>query len=285
MVNKNDLKEPKTKTSSKTTKNTEATIKKIENHDNLKNSLKNELLSYIDEKLDDRLIDKIEKTNKALLREKTRKIWARNFMIIVLLGIIVFETYILYQNGFIHKLLNRTNNESALNENNSIIAPENPNNSSNPKTPTLDELKEKYAGLLNNLKISKNSAYFSDYNSGILTNELKLYFALNSLDFGALEIEEDYNLVPATSITAAAETLFGTSDLKLASFDYNGNRLRYFEPLGAFVSSELLQKPSESLIALDISEIKEEGEDVIIKTSTGLIFNFKNKKLSSLSKN
>lgn len=247
----------------------------------IKESLRNEFRSYLDEKLEDRFLDKIEDANKKLLREKSRKIWTRNIFILILLVLIGFETCALYQRGFFDSFFNRTKTEQIQ----SAEPTSENSNADSTKKPSLDELKEKYASLLSPFRLSKSSAYLSDFNSGNLSNELKLYFALNSLDFSSLETEEDYNLVSKDSLLSSAEKLFTPSDLTPASFDYNGNRLRFFEKLNSFVSAELLKKSdSENLVALEISEIKEENDSVIIKTNDNLVFTFKDKKLSSLSK-
>ena len=243
-------------------------------------NIKTELTRYLDEKLDERFIDRLDAMNKKLLREKNRKIWFRNILILLLLVLVSFETCALFQRGFFDSLLNRVKTEeiqSAGSTSETSSAPAE-------KAPSLSELKEKYASLLTPFRLSKNSAYLSDFNSGNLSNELKLYFALNSLDFGALEIEEDYNLVDKSALAAAAEKLFASADLSFTSFDYNENRLRYMEKLNSFISLALLKK-SDNLVDFEISEIKEESDSkVIIKTSDNLAFTFKDKKLVSLSK-
>ena len=45
--------------------------------------IKEDLTKYIDEKVNETFINEIDKANKRLLREKTRKIWVKNIVIII----------------------------------------------------------------------------------------------------------------------------------------------------------------------------------------------------------
>ncbi|MBQ6147320.1 hypothetical protein IJI70_00545 [Candidatus Saccharibacteria bacterium] len=255
------------------------------NPEELETKLKDELRHYLDEKLDDRFLDKIEDVNKKLLREKNHKIWFRNIFILILLVLIGFETCALYNSGFFDNFLSHKSEETSV----SASAEKPKSNlevSVEEKTPSLSELKEKYSPLLKNFNLPADSAYYSDFMSGNLTNELKLYFSLNSLDFTSLETEEDYNLVAGSALLSAAKKLFSSSDLKLASFDFNGNKLRYLEKLDSFVSSEILKKSETSTeLSADVTEIKElSNSEVEIKTKAGLSLKFKDNRLASLSK-
>ncbi len=254
------------------------------NPEKLSNNLKNELRTYLDEKLDERFLDNIENANRKLLREKSRKIIFRDLLILILLALSIFLATILYNEGYFNRFFNgATSAETSKAESSdsgfSVSVKE-----SEKKSPTLDELKEKYAFLLDNFKLKKSSVYAADFTSGKITDNLKLYFALNSLNFDSLKVEDESNLIDRAALLSASEKLFETSPA-LVSFEYNGAKVRYFEALEIFISDSLLKKSdSEDLINLEITEIKEEGDKISIKTSSALAFTFKDKKLISLSK-
>ncbi len=241
---------------------------------------KTELKSFVNERIDEVLIDKIESVNKKLLREKSRKIWSRNIIILILLALSIFLTSTLYYEGYFNRFLTKTEQNSSaesISENNN----EKTSGITISVTDKTKELKEKYNPILKNFAISPSSAYFESFKQGNLTEELKLYFALSSLDFEALEIEEDYNIIPKDKIKEAYEKLF-TSTFEPKTFDYNGNSIRYFSKLDSFVSNFRLKKASDNTVS-EISDIKEEDEKVVIKTKDNLVLSFKNTKLISIS--
>lgn len=241
---------------------------------------KTELKSFVNERIDEVLIDKIESVNKKLLREKSRKIWSRNIVILILLGLSIFLTSTLYYEGYFNRFFTKTEQISSA-EQTSEKQTENSSSLIISITDKTKELKEKYNPILKKYEISPSSAYFESFKQGKLTEELKLYFALNSLDFNNLEIEEDYNLISESKIKEAYEKLFTTA-FEAKTFDFNGNSIRYFSKLNSFVSNFLLKKATDN-VSLEISEIKEENEKVTIKTTDNLILVFENTKLVSIS--
>ena len=64
------------------------------------NKIKEELEKYVDEKINKTFIDELDKSNRRLLREKSRKIIVKNIVILILLAIIGFLIYLLFSNNY-----------------------------------------------------------------------------------------------------------------------------------------------------------------------------------------
>ena len=178
----------------------------------LKNELKDELRTYLDDKLDDRFLDKIENANKKLLSEKSRKIIFRDLFILILLALSVFLTTILYNEGYFNRFFNHATEPTATAETSSTES-----SSESTFSVSVKEAKEKYAPLLDSFRLSKTSLYASDFLSGKLTDNLKLYFALDSLNFADFKTEGESNLIDRSVLLSASEKLFKTAPLPFLS--------------------------------------------------------------------
>lgn len=242
--------------------------------------IKNDLVKYIDDELDKKIdslftqkirnefIEEIDNSNRRLIREKNKKIFFRNIVIILLIIIIGYLSYLLYDSGYFDKYFNKENNivEKDNNKNND-------NNSDREviidKGDTLEELKEEYGYLLDNIIISKNSKYLNDFYNGNLSDELKKYLTLSLFNFDKLEVEDDYNIISSNTFSIAYNKLFD-GDIVNSNFDYNGNKIRYFSKLDSYVTDSILIR-DDSLISREITNVSVNGEEVIIEAIEGLI--------------
>ena len=234
-------------------------------------TIKNDLEKYIDEKVNKVFVDELDKANRRLIREKTRKIWVKNLVIIILLIIIGFLVYLLYTNNYFDRFIKGDNNHITELEkkNNDNTEEEKEKAVEKPKEPTLDELKTKYANLLDNYYINSKSAYLKDYYNGELTTDLKNYLTLNTIDFSSLKKEEDYEIITLNEFKLAYTKLFN-DDYEKNSFDYNGNKIRYISLMDAYMTSSILIKENSD-ISRAIIDIKVNDNDVIITTIEGLL--------------
>ena len=112
-------------------------------------------------------------------------------------------------------------------------------------------------------------SYLDQFYSGNLTPELKNYFTLNTLDFSNLSVEDDYNEFDSSVIGEACSELFD-NDCSPVNFDYNGNKIRYFEKLDSYITNSLLEK-NDSLIQREILDIKVNKNKVSITTIEGVV--------------
>ncbi len=224
--------------------------------------------------VDDAISDEMDKTSRKFLREKNRKIFYKNIVILILIAIIGLLVYLLYKEDYFDKYFCDKCEETVVVENNETVVNEN----ETVKEPTLDELIDKYSYLLDNININEESIYLKDYYDGKLTSELKNYLSLNNMNFKNFEIEEDYNLINESDIKTSYNKIFN-SEYENTSFDYNGQKIRYFSKLASYVTDSILNK-NESNIKREIINIDVKDNKVIIYTIEGLV---KDNKLYSIS--
>ena len=224
--------------------------------------------------VDDAISDEMDKTSRKFLREKNRKIFYKNIVILILIAIIGLLVYLLYKEDYFDKYFCDKCEEIVVVENNETVVNEN----ETVKEPTLDELIDKYSYLLDNININEESIYLKDYYDGKLTSELKNYLSLNNMNFKNFEIEEDYNLINESDIKTSYNKIFN-SEYENTSFDYNGQKIRYFSKLASYVTDSILNK-NESNIKREIINIDVKDNKVIIYTIEGLV---KDNKLYSIS--
>ena len=227
-------------------------------------SIKDELYDYTDEVVRRYYLQEIEKTNKIIIREKNKKILFRNFLITLLLLIIVYLLYLLTTVNYFSRF-NIDNNTSETIE----TKPVKEETKESKSEPTLEELKERYEYLLNNILIDENSKYTKDYYDGNLTNELKNYLSLNNVDMSKIDEIDDYNMFSDIILKSAYEELFNDT-YKSTTFNYNGNQVRYISKLNSYISTSLIKK-TESNIKREIIAINIENNRILITTVEGLI--------------
>ena len=239
--------------------------------------IKEDLEKYVDDKINKVFIDELDKTNRKLLREKSKKIFVKNIVIIILLLIIGFLVYLLYSNNYFDKLLNKNSNQI---EEKSDVKKESEEKNEKvdekekiAKEPTLDELKKEYASLLDNYIIHEKSSYLHDFYTGKLTDDLKNYLTLNSINFDSLSKEDDYEIIQNDTFKLAYEKLFD-DNYSPKTFDYNDNTIRYVNAMSSYITEKLLNK-EESNIKREIKNIKVSDDKIIITTIEGIVIDSK----------
>ncbi len=228
-------------------------------------SIKEELKDYVDLEIKKNFKGEIDRANRKLINEKNKKIYSRDIVIVLLLLLIVFLIYLLNSVGYFNRLFvdNNTNNN---NTNTNII------DNTKPKEevvvgPTLDELKNRYAYLLDNIVINEESSYKVDYYNGNLNDEMKRYIALNNMNFDTI-LYEDYSIIDENIFKEAYDKLF--DGYTSGSFNYNVNKIRYIEKLKSYITNSILTK-EESNIKRDIIDIKVDNNKVYITTIEGVV--------------
>ncbi len=229
--------------------------------------LKEELTNYIDKQFKKGWSEEVDKANKRLIREKNRKIIFRDIIILLLLGVIGYSIYILYDLRFFDKYFQHSSTTRD-------VVTEDKKNEEEPKKeevkePTLEELVTEYGYLLDNIEINENSEYIDDYYNGKLSNELKNYLALNNVDFSKITEEDDYNIIDEDTLIDAYYELF-SDDHTSISFSYNGNKIRYLNKLQYYITDTKLEKISSN-IKREIIDIKVDDNNIVITTIEGLV--------------
>ena len=239
------------------------------------NSMKKEVMDYVDSEMDKRIekvvteklkkevFEEIDKANRKVIRYKNWKILIKNIFLLLFFAIICFLVYLLYTQHYFDSYFHV---ESKKEE---VVEKEDTKEEEVVAEPTLDDYIREYGSYLDDYSLSDQSTYLEDFYQGNLTDELKNYFALNSINFDKLEVEEDYNVIDRSSLMDACTNLFGKG-CKEVSFDYNGNKVRYFEKLESYVTNRLLEKGSTT-IQRQIVDITVDRRTVKITTLEGIV--------------
>ena len=234
--------------------------------------IKEELKNYINDQLNNSYIEQISKANKALIKEKNLKILAKNTLITFLLLIIVFLIYLLNNVGYFERFRSNPSKETIILTEKDEMKKDSTNNQKEEivkKEPTLEELMKEYQYLLDKVIISENCQYLEDYYNGNLTNELKNYLALSTLDFTKLTFEDGYNIIEEKELKDAYDKIFSSEYVSL-SFDYNNNIVRYINKMSSYLTLEELTK-NKSNIVREITAIKVNDDEVSITTLEGIV--------------
>ena len=238
--------------------------------------IKEELTDYVDNKMTKHFSSEIDKYSKMVIRDKSRKIFFKNVIIIFLLAVICFLVFLLYKSEFFDKYLSHNNNQSkeviSTNDNNNNNGEEEnkeKNKKEEIKAPTLEELKEKYSKYLDLVYINENSEYITNYYEGSLTKELKSYLAFNLFDLNSISKEDMYSIINVEDIGKSYNILFSESYTPI-SFKYNQVDINYLTQLNNFISLKDITK-AKSNIVREIIDIKDNEESYSISTVEGLI--------------
>ena len=247
---------------------------KIEKSENVDLSqIKEELTKYVDEKISSEFIKEIDKTNKKLVKEKSKKVFARDILIVLLLCLSGFLSYELYKTGYFNKFMIKVDSGKSEKEENINNKTEEPKK----EEISLEDLIKKYGSYLNNIVISENSDYLNDFYEGNLTTELKNYIAFNLINLEDLEKEEDYNIIPDELVAENYKNIFEDKYVN-KSFKYNGETIKYISSLKSYITDKILDS-EETNIKREIIHIETKDNKVVITTVEGIV---KNKKLYNI---
>ncbi|MBE6160979.1 MAG: hypothetical protein E7158_01985 [Firmicutes bacterium] len=232
--------------------------------------IKEELTKYVDEKINTDFIKEIDKSNKRLIKEKNKKVFFRDIIIVILLCLSGFLSYKLYRLGYFNKFMIKVDN----NKNEREESIDNQIEETKKEEISLEELIKKYGSYLNNVVISENSDYLNDFYEGNLTTELKNYIAFNLVNFTDFETEEDYNIISDDLIAKSYENIF-EDKYTTKTFKYNGETIKYISSLKSYITDKILDS-EETNIKREIINIETKDNKVVITTVEGIV---KNKKL------
>lgn len=235
-----------------------AKAKNEENKDIRK--LKDELCDYVDKQVKKSINDRIDNANKRLIREKNKKVLTRDIIIIILIGIITFLVYTLYTEDYFTKFFIKDSEvEKTINN----------NKNKEEKEVTLDDLKDEYGYLLDEININEESKYVDDFYSAKLTDELKNYITLNTIDFDKISSDDGYSIIDEKIFKEKYNKIFSDKYTSV-NFDYDGNEIKYIDKLSSYISNVTLEK-KDSNIKREIVDISINNDEIEITTIEGLI--------------
>ena len=243
----------------------EKEIKEVKKKESIDiDALKKELNTYIEEAVRKNMNLELERSYKRTIRDKNMKLIVKNMIITILLLVIVYLVYILNDNDYFDKFFIEDNKSNKV-----VNNKDNTNSNDEKKEFTLDELKEEYAYLLDNIYINENSVYVDDYYNGKFTVGLKNYLTMNMIDISSIGEEENYNVIENNKFKKCYEKKF-IGDYTKQSFNYNGNMFRYIGKLDAYITDEIVKENSTNIKRV-ITKIDLNEDDVVITTVEGLV--------------
>ena len=227
--------------------------------DYINKDLKKDLDIYIESEVKKEFADILEKRHKKEIRSKVRKIVFRDIIIVLLLVVIGYLCFVIYEDKDIKGFLNIKNNDQTEKKKEKV----------EDLPPTLDELKDKYGSYIDNYFLPENSTYLEDLYNKNYNEQLKLSLVMNNIDFSDFDTEDDYYVIDEELLEKKYKEMFN-EEFKPISFEYNGNKIRYFNRLSSFVTDSIFDKASSNIVR-EIIDIKDNKDTISITTVEGLV--------------
>ena len=224
----------------------------------VKEEVRNDLKREID--------NEIKKNSRRNIRGKRGKIFRRDIIIIILLAIIAYLVYFMYNHNYVSFSINSNMNNVTFTNDKKVV---NTNND--------------YSYLLDNVNVklpfeNSNSLYLylKDYNESNINDSIKLTMAYNYLNKDDFSVDEAHD---------AYVRLFNTDkNFKNISFDYECKKFKYDDVTNTYtlVSNECINTSSKEVLERIINTSVKNNK-VIITTVVGVydnsnnsLYNYKN---------
>lgn len=231
--------------------------------------IKKEVVEYAFNSLDNKIDELVKKTDKRIINIKNRSIFKRNIIIIILLCLSLFLTYLLYTEGFFNKYFYKpAESQTVLPEHQEEQPEPIPEESEETK---FEKLKKQYSYLLDNINVSEDNNYLIDLYNGKLTNKLKLSIALANVDKEKIEQDEDVYSVSENDLKEEYGKLFDVEKYKPVSFDLDDIEIKYLKAGKMYLFYEMIDV--ESHIKREITGINVKDNIVKITVVEGYIYN------------
>lgn len=195
----------------------------------------NEITTKIDEQIELKVTKRLKEEEKKINRGKTAKIIWRDIIIVILLAIIGYFGYCLYDVDYfnIRTKVEVPKEKEPTNDNEN--KPQEPNNNSEPvedNKPDSEYYIKSFSHLIDNLLINDESVFElfnKSTNKNNISNDLILKIAYKNLD--KLYITNDNNMITfhEDSLLESAKKIFGEDiNLKNTMFSYNNTKFMYY---------------------------------------------------------
>lgn len=261
--------------------NIEETIKEL-NID--KKALVKEIKKEVIEELDDEVLkrveyetkNKLDKMEKRIYKYKNMSILKRNIVILIFLGIIIFETKILYDNNLLFKFNNKKNTE--------INSEVEQNNNENKEEKDSKWYIDNYSYLLDNIKtnISGEDKYYlykKNYTQETIRNAIRLNMAYQLLNDG-ISKENSVISIKEKDLKEAYKKIFGNLDNYKAE-NFSNDCVQFVYNKDVFMAIDTKCEDSKDELVEKIDNIHEKDNKIIINTIVG-IYNKENKSLVNM---
>lgn len=222
---------------------------------------KDQIDKYTKERVEVESASQSVKLLKKQLHNKKISSGIKSFIILCLLGCIGYGIYYLYQDGYFDENKGIKCPINNCQNGRTVIDEPSKTDKSKSKEVSLDELKVKYAYLLDTVIFDANSNYTRDYYQGNLTNEIKLYLSYKLLSEDEVIISDDSSYFDSISLELSYKKLFGDK-INLTSFKYNNAAYVYLPGKEIYMTNN---KPN------DVKNISREIIDITVDDDKNII--------------
>lgn len=237
---------------------------KVINEKDLK-EIKLDILDYVKSRIDIEIENSFKKIEKKIVKRKNIKIIKRDITIVLLLVLVCFMSYELYNTGYFNKYLaknvtvsNDTQKEETNIEEQKVVK---------------EDLLKKHKKALDNIVLNYNSKYLKDYYNGNLINELKLELTLATIPTDEMETDEETLIINSATMEKYYNQLFD-STYKAISFNYGSNKIKYLKNQEVYLASKDITK-NNNKIKRFITNVDEVGNEVTISVIEYIVDNDK----------
>ena len=251
----------------------------------IKKEVKDCLLDELDKKIDGLVQVKIDKFEKKINKQKQRALLKKNIIIVILLGLVIFEGKILYDNGLLnnsnYKSSSDTSYENKINKDSNEVVGEKEN--------TKDEkwFIEEYSYLLDNIKTNLvgddfTYLYNDSYTAKDIDNMIRLNMAYQLLDKEDISNKDGFLTVDASILEESYKKIFG-NDLDFKNEDFTDNCIHfiYNDSLNKYLAVNLECAVNTKEVLQEVISVEEKEDKIIVTTILG-IHNTKEKTISNL---
>lgn len=196
-----------------------------------KNNIINEISTKVDEQIELKVTKRLKEEEKKINRGKTGKIIRRDIIIILLLAVIGYFGYCLFDVDYFNirtKVVEKPSNSD--NKNPSVKEPDNNDEPVVDKHDTAYYI-ENYGYLIDNLLIEDESVYslFSDTTKENIKNELVLKIAYKNLHQSGITIEQNMLTFKSSEMLTTARKIFGANiNVTNEMFNYNNIKFMFY---------------------------------------------------------
>ena len=254
----------------------ELNINKKDLVDEITKEIKESLDKEIEKKIDYESRNKLDKMASRIYREKRWKIIRRDIVILLLLGAVVYEAYILYNNGLFFGLNKKEEVKEVVEEikkdENEVVE----------EVKDLAWYKEKYGYLLDNIKtnINGDDKYYL-YKANIKASDIKSSIKLN-MTYQLLNKEIIDGIIKINEETMKEKylTIFGNLDAyEATNFTDDCINIIYNKDSKMYMAIDTECTSNNTEIFRQIENIYEENDNIVIEAKVGIL----NKETNKLS--
>lgn len=247
--------------------------------DSFDSKYKEDIKNDLTEEVKDEVKERIVREEQKLSTQKSLKIFRLSIYIIVLIAIIGYVFYRLYitNNLGVIKCNNSGSNEQVTTE---VI-----NNDEEVTTKLVKDLnyyKKLYGNLLDNIHITNYELLKSNIKVSDISNADKLAMAYENIGDDNISIEGSLYSFDSSKLKIQYEDLFGIDDYKAENFSVDGLNYIYSSKGDNYIAISD-NKLSDELVN-EIIDIKEDGENIKIKTIVAVIKDGKVFNINDLNK-